>query len=123
MTKKCKSILLFVFILFSCTLYSQVNKEKKTLSEILIILEEKFNYHFTYADDVIKDIVINSPVPQLTFQEAINYLKKETGLIFQFLDNNFIAINARDSSSSVCGYIMDKEMGFPLQGVTVIGKR
>lgn len=121
MTKKYKSILFLLFILFSNTLYSQINKEKKPLSEILTLLQEKHIYQFTYADDIIKNIYIETPPAGLTFVDIINYLKNKTGLIFQFLDNNFIAINARESATSICGYIIDKEKGKPLEGVTVIG--
>ena len=122
MSKKYKSILFFVFFVFSSILYSQIEKEKKPLSDILTLLEEKYNYRFTYADDVVNDILIAPPPSNRTFVEVIDYLKNKTGLIFQFLDNNFVAIKAKGSFLTLCGYVIDKEMGIPLEGVTINGK-
>jgi len=121
-SKKHKGILIFVFFLFSSILYSQIDQEKKPLSEVLTLLEEKYKYQFTYADDLIKDIYIEPLSPGLAFEEVINYLRKRTGLVFLFLENNFVAINAKDSSFVICGYVIDKEMGEPIAGAIIIGK-
>ena len=121
MSNRYNSILFFVFFIFSSILYSQIEKEKKPLTDILILLEEKYNYRFTYADDVVNDILITPPPSKLTFVEVIEYLRNRTGLIFQFLDNDFVAIKAR-GSFTICGYVIDKEMGIPLEGVTINGK-
>ncbi len=91
------------------------------LSDVLILLKEKYNYDFTYAHDVIKDIYVKVPSANLTFKEAINYLKKETGLIFQFLENNIITINSKDSTSFICGYIIDNETKTPIESAIIIG--
>ncbi|MCF6347533.1 MAG: TonB-dependent receptor [Flavobacteriaceae bacterium] len=122
MSKKYRSITLFVFCIFSSVLYSQIEKEKKPLTEILILLQEKYNHQFTYADDTIKDIYIKSPSENLTFKEILNYLKRETKLIFQILENNFVAISTQNTSFSICGYIIDYETRQPLETVTIIGK-
>lgn len=92
------------------------------LSEILIFLQEKHQYQFTYADDVIKGIAIKPPHANFSINEAINYLRKETNLVFQFLDNNFISITPKKISFSICGYILDEETREPLEAVTIIGK-
>ena len=85
-------------------------------------MKEKYNYDFTYAHDVIKDILIKAPPTDFTFKEAINYLQKETNLIFQLLENNIVTINARDASFFICGYIIDNETKIPIEAVTIIGK-
>ncbi len=88
----------------------------------MILLKEKYNHDFTYAHDVIKDIYIKVPSANLTFKEIINYLEKETGLIFQFLENNIITINSKDASLFICGYIIDNETKTPIESAIIIGK-
>ena len=119
MTNKYKIILYFIFFLFSITAFSQIEKEKKPLSEILILLQEKYEYSFTYANDVIKDIYITEPPHNLSLKKTIAYLEKETGLIFYFLENNIITIHRKNTSFFVCGYIIDNDTKLPLEAVTI----
>ena len=122
MSSKYTIILYFIFFAFSSSLFSQADQEKKLLSEILILLQEKHQYQFTYADDVIKDITVKPPPANFSINEAINYLRKATNLIFQYLDNKFISITPKKVSFSICGYIIDEETREPLEAVTIIGK-
>jgi hypothetical protein len=122
LNSKYKHVLFLIFFIFSSSLFSQVDQEKRPLSEILGLLQEKYDYQFTYADDVIKDITITPPTANFSINEVINYLRKETNLIFQFLDNKFISINARARVFYICGYIIDKETTQPLESVAILGK-
>ncbi len=101
--------------------YTQIDQEKEPLIDILISIQEKHNYQFTYADDAIKDVYINIPSQDFTLKECINYLRKETHLLFKFLENNFIAITTKDSSYFICGYIIDKETNSTIEGVIISG--
>ena len=117
-----KGILFFTVLFFSALLFAQENQEKKPLVEIITNLQEVYDYHFTFADEVVSDVFVHPPKQGLTFKEIINYLQRETGLAFQFLKNNFIAIKPNDSLLFVCGYIIDYETGSPLEAVTIVGK-
>ena len=88
----------------------------------MILLEEKYNYDFTYAHDVIKGVYVKAPSTNLSFKEIINYLEKETGLIFQFLENNIITINNKNAPFFICGYIIDNETKIPIESAIIIGK-
>ena len=103
-------------------LYSQIDKEKQPLSVILIELQAKHQYQFTYADDVINDVFVIPPPTNLTLKETVNYLQKKTGLAFQFLNNKFIAIKVKNTVLFVCGYVIDNDSKFPLEAVTIKGK-
>ena len=103
-------------------MFSQIDQEKKPLSDVLILLKEKYNYDFTYAHDVIKDVYVKVPSANLTFKEIINYLEKESGLVFQFLENNIITINSKESSFFICGYIIDNETKIPIESAIIIGE-
>jgi len=118
---KYRKILFFTILFFSTLLCAQIKQEKKPLIEIVTSLQEKYNYQFTYADDVIDGVFVLSPKQGLAFNEIIKYLQKETGLIFQFLENKFIAIKPNDTSFFICGYIIDYETGEPLEAVTILG--
>ena len=122
MNSKYKHLLFLIFFIFSSSLFSQVDQKKRPLSEILSFLQEKYDYQFTYADDVIKDITIKPPPANFLINEVVNYLRKETNLIFQFLDNKFISISARDKVFYICGYILDKETAQPLEAVAILGR-
>jgi hypothetical protein len=118
---KYKGILFFSVLFFSSLLCAQIKQERKPLIEIVTSLQEKYEYQFTYADDVIEGLFILAPKQHLTFKEIIRYLQKETGLVFQFLENKFIAIKPKDTSFFICGYIIDYETGEPLEAVTIVG--
>ncbi len=89
---------------------------------MLILLKEKYNYDFTYAHDVINDVFVKVPSEGLTFKEIIKFLKNETGLVFQFLENNIITINPRKISFYICGYIIDNETKIPIESALIVGK-
>ena len=63
------------------------------------------------------------PSTNLSLKETIDYLNRNTDLDFTFLSNNFIAINEKEFSQIVCGYILDSETNLGLQDVTIQGKR
>ncbi len=122
MNKGQKSIMFLVFFLFPVALYSQTNEGEKPLVEIITLIQEKHDYHFTYANDVIQGILVKNIPENLDIEETINFLKKETNLNFQFLENNFVAIYPKDSSFFICGYIRDSETKLPLSAATISGK-
>ena len=87
------SIFLFLFFLNISTLFAQViQKEKQPLSAILKILESQYDVSFSYVDDTIKDKEGLLPHQDLTLEEALEFLKLETNLDFEILDNRFVAI-------------------------------
>jgi hypothetical protein len=66
--------------------------------------------------------MVKPPPANFSINEIVNYLKKETNLIFQFLDNKFISISAKLSVFYICGYIINKETTQPLEAVAILGK-
>lgn len=110
-----------MYILFTPSItHPQKSQQKLPLLEVVKVLQNDYQYTFTYANDVIENVYVN-PVPKgLTFKKIIQYLQKETKLVFRFLDNNFIAINQKREALSICGYVLDQDTGNPLLGVTVV---
>jgi len=75
-----KYFFVIICFLFSTSLISQIVKERKPLSDVIVILQDRYNYEFSYANDVIENINLELPAANLTFDQAIKYLKKNTGL-------------------------------------------
>jgi len=87
------SIFISLFFLNIAFLNAQtIQKEKQPLIAVLKILEDKHNIKFSYADITIKDKEAFIPKDNLSLNEALEFLKLETNLDFEILDNRFIAI-------------------------------
>ena len=92
----------FFLILFSLFLNTKpliaqtVQKDKQPLTDVLKTIEKKHNISFSYADATVKDKSIPAPKDNLTLNETLNYLKTETHLEFQMLDDHFVVIKALD---------------------------
>lgn len=98
-----KGILSILFFLFlnTLTLKAQtIQKEKQPLTSVLKILETKYNLSFSYADLNVKNLKIPPPKDDLSIQDLIKLLQKETKLDFELLDNRFIVIKKRKIKSS-----------------------
>ncbi|MGB5419726.1 TonB-dependent receptor plug domain-containing protein, partial [Algibacter sp.] len=72
-----------------------VQKEKQPLIAILNILSETYNIHFSYVDDVIKERTAFFPDDHATLDEVLEFLRLETHLDFELLDNRFVVIKAK----------------------------
>ena len=117
-----RALFLFIFLLITPILYAQQSQVKKPLTEILIALEQQFKCRFTYANDVVQGVSITKPAEDLTLPQTINHLRRETNLIFTFLDDNIITINNQNKSFYISGYITDNETKIPLESATITGK-
>ncbi|WP_198840925.1 TonB-dependent receptor [Aureibaculum flavum] len=102
-------------------MFSQDNNEKKPLVEILVDLQGRFNYEFTYADQIVKNIFIITPDPKLNLKEAVEYLHEKTGLEFRFLDGNYIVINKMNTAFNICGFLIDQVDQTPIASASIIG--
>ena len=119
MSRSWKVIFLWTFFYFPLIVCSQNNEQQNALRNIISALQEKYNYQFVFANDIIDGIEINNIPAGLTFQETVEYLEMETGLGFRFLENNFIALFKKESSFYICGYIYDSDTELPLENATI----
>lgn len=101
----CKNLIFSIFILlfflnFTNLKAQTIQKEKQPLITLLKALEEKFNISFSYIDEVIKAKEASILKDGLTLQEALEFLKMETNLDFELLDNRFVVIKALKKDKS-----------------------
>ena len=114
-------ICLFTFYLIGFKSISQEIDQKKPLSEVLILLENRFDYQFTYADNLVRNLKIKIPDEALSFEEVLTFLEKETNLSFELINNNFIVIREKKFLKAICGYIKEYGSEFSLSYATVQG--
>ncbi|MFD2565396.1 TonB-dependent receptor plug domain-containing protein [Aquimarina rubra] len=119
---------ILIFLLFA-TIFFPVNaqntevKEPLPLIDVLTQIETKFSYQFTYADDTIKDIFVSAVPKDVSFDQVLDFLRKETGLKFTVVNDTFIAINKGNQSFFICGFIKELNKEQALSGVTIRGKK
>ena len=76
----------------STLLAQAIQEEKQPLNDVLKILESRYAISFSYADNTIKDKTVFLPKEYLTFSEALEFLKLETNLNFEILNQRFVVI-------------------------------
>ena len=107
-------------ILSALGLVIKAQEKKIPLVEALAELQLRYNITFTYADANLRGIEIILPPAQLPVEEVLDYLAKSTGLVFEALEEGFVAIRRpRDPISSACGHLIDAESGEPIIGATI----
>ncbi|WP_298534267.1 TonB-dependent siderophore receptor [uncultured Algibacter sp.] len=86
-------IIISLFLLNVSFLKAQsIRKEKQPLIVVLNNLEEKYNVRFSFTDNTIKDKLSVRPEENFSLAEVISFLKKETGLNYEILQDNFIIV-------------------------------
>ncbi|MBO6880006.1 TonB-dependent receptor plug domain-containing protein [Winogradskyella sp.] len=112
-TKRFIVILLLSFV-FSFPTHSQETENKQSLSEILSLLEKRFNVQFNYAEDAISQTEITPPNETLTLNETLNYLETVTDFLFRLTEDQMVLVILKDTLSNlqqlsevmVSGYIV-----------------
>jgi hypothetical protein len=109
-------------LLCASSLWGQDTSTKQPLSEVLEVMQNRYNQNFNYFEDSIANISVVPPSPELSLERALDYLRKETGLVFTQLQDNFISIRAAEGIS-ICGYLLDIDTQEPLVSATVQGSK
>jgi uncharacterized protein YunC (DUF1805 family) len=115
-----KSLFSFLFLIHFCFLNAQIDQKKAPLIEVLEHLEAKFPYRFNYSLKTIEDIIVTYPPVNISFQQVISYLEKQTALKFTMLRNSFVSITT-DKAYVLCGFIKDIESKKPIVAATIQG--
>ncbi|GAA3781697.1 TonB-dependent receptor [Corallibacter vietnamensis] len=75
-----------------CGFSQNTQQEQKPLVSILKTLESRYNISFSYADNTIKNIFSLAPNQELSLEESLAVLEKNTSLNFDILNDRFIVI-------------------------------
>ena len=85
----------FIFIALCNLTYSQNQKDKKPLAQILLQLEQRYDVKFSFETKTIENITLDPLYPELTLQQALQQLSIATSLNFEVLSNRFIVITPK----------------------------
>jgi hypothetical protein len=113
-------LILICFLSFNPIL-GQNEKGELVLHDIFIQLESRYEIQFNFAEDNIEGINIIPPSENLSLNEALDYLRNQTGLAFRLMNSNFVLVKLV-SEKVICGYIRDKDNLQPLAHATVQGE-
>ena len=91
---------------------------QQPLSSLLPKLEQQYQLKFNYAEDVIMDIAIVPPKPDLEVTELLTILEDRTKLNFDLTANNMVLITAK-AQTAICGHVKDAQTQEPLSNVVV----
>jgi hypothetical protein len=100
--------------------YGQNNANKKPLTEIITVVEQKFDVKFSYAFNDVANVFIVEPTSGYNLQQTIEYLNSKSLLNFKILDNRYITVSVIDKSISMCGFVITSENKEPLYGASVV---
>jgi outer membrane cobalamin receptor len=112
-------VLLFL-LFFSFSLQAQVSK-REPLRVALKKLESQFNVVFTYADEWVDGVEVESSASQKSLQTSLEGLSKQTNLLFRLLGNRYIIITRKETKSDnlICVSLRSSETGEPIVGATI----
>ncbi|SHJ54168.1 TonB-dependent receptor [Aquimarina spongiae] len=116
----CLGVLLF--FLGSFIISGQEDSNTEPLSTVFTVLEKRFEYKFTFANEIIEGVRLVPPPENLSFEETLSYLKANTNLTFTIINQTFVSVNKdRTSLITICGQIRDIETGKGIEGAEIIG--
>ena len=116
-TNKYYTIFLGIFLLITFSGYSQ-QSQNPSLVEVLKQVESRYNIQFNYAEDVVENIFLEFPKEELGLEDVLNYLRQQTKLNFNLLDNAFVIIS-RPDDLLLCGFLKDEETQAPITYATI----
>lgn len=111
--------LLFILLMMPSLILAQESEETVTLRSLIPELESRYDVQFNYALDIINNIELSKPDPDLTLDEVLNFLRNETGLFFISM-GDFVLVKEQEAQI-LCGFIKDKDDLLPLSSATIQG--
>ncbi len=111
-------IIWFFLSIISNTSFAQ-NTESKPLIGLLPHIEKQFNVSFTFADKNIEGVWVRIPDQDLSLDEWLSEVEKQTQLNFKKLNSRYIAIQKSIRDIRVSGHILDQSTKEHLAGVLI----
>ena len=93
MSRTITTIIFSLFLFHSLFISAQnLTSKEQPLSVVLETISETYHISFSYVDENIQNKTLALPSNNLSIEDIITYLEKETNLVFQKLSNNSYAI-------------------------------
>lgn len=100
--------------------YGQKETQKTPLTEIISVVEQKFDVKFSYSVSDVSNVFIKTPETSFTLGETIKYLNQNTLLNFKVLDDRYITVSVISKAIAICGEIIGMPSRTKLFGASVL---
>lgn len=116
-----KRILFCLSLVFFCfSVKAQKEQNEVPLQELLKLLELHYDVSFTYVDHNLEGLSLAPPSTNDKLSTVLEYLEEKTGLLFQPLDDRFIAIRkAQSPKITISGILKENATDAVIVGATV----
>jgi hypothetical protein len=91
-------IFYFISITFCNLSFSQNQKEKQPLAQILLQIESRYDIKFSFETKTIENLYLEPLYPELSLNQVLIHLRRITQLNFEILSNRFIVIAPKKDS-------------------------
>ena len=108
----------FLLLVVLFKLPAQDTKDKIPITDLFVLLQQKYQHRFNYAQDVVADVYITPPILTDSLEEVLAALQKQTQLKFRILPGNIVSIQKKQNNL-FCGYIKSKDNLQPLVNATI----
>jgi hypothetical protein len=97
-----KKYLLFLSISILCLnlSFTQEKNSSTSLLNVLQTLEDSYNLAFSYADNLVKDVVLETPNYKNSAASILKYIETNTSLVFVIISKNNYAIISSENGLS-----------------------
>jgi hypothetical protein len=90
------------------------------LKNILAQISQQHQVKFNYLEDEIAVYAVVEPDKNLSLEQKIDYLKKETQLQFKLIDQKYYTIyNDKNLDKPLCGFLLDTETGQGIENAVI----
>ncbi|WCO00620.1 TonB-dependent receptor plug domain-containing protein [Psychroserpens ponticola] len=91
-------VLCFILFLFSFGINAQETSSKLLLIEVFVTLQKQYNIQFNFAEDSLEGITIVPPTKELSLEDVLLYLERNTLFSFKNLDGTFILVRSKSKT-------------------------
>lgn len=117
--RRLKFIVSIAFLLVCLNAFAQQTEQplKISLKDAFFQIESQFNIKFSYQDAIVEGLVVTNASNFNNLEEALNYLRKQSDLTYQKIDDRFIAVTI--TRVSFCGILKNINTNDILEGASV----
>ncbi|WP_340199353.1 TonB-dependent receptor [Ascidiimonas sp. W6] len=108
----------FLLLLVLPNATAQNKQDKIPLTDLFVLLQERYQHRFNYVQDVVLDVSVALPNLNTSLEEILQLLEKETGLQFEILSGNIVSVR-KIRSLLFCGYLKNKDNLQAVSGATI----
>lgn len=112
-------LILFITFCTGLQVTAQETSKNPTLKETLSKLEKRYELRFSYREQDIEGITTPPPDENLSLEEILKFLEKQTSMTLRRIDERYIAVIKILPKIDIVATVLDITTGNPLEGATL----